>query len=125
MSTGPAGSVFGENSFYRETRGPRRGGRHVAKRSSDPRVAYPEVKFQVRDLVRVVGIVVPFALWGLVFGENSFYRAPVAKWAQETCAGCPQTVPRCQILKVNKISQFRIPNSVFRSPNFAVKQNML
>ena len=31
------------------------GGRHVAKRSSDPRVAYPEVNVQVRDLVRVVG----------------------------------------------------------------------
>ena len=29
----------------------------MAKRSSDPRVAYPEVNVQVRDLVRVVGIV--------------------------------------------------------------------
>ena len=37
------------------------GGRHVVKRSSDPRVAHPEVKVQVRDLVRVVGIVAPFA----------------------------------------------------------------
>ena len=37
------------------------GDRHVAKRSSDPRVAYPEVKVQVRDLERVVGIVAPFA----------------------------------------------------------------
>ena len=37
----PAGSVFGENSFCRETRGTRLGDRHVAKRSSDPRVAYP------------------------------------------------------------------------------------
>ena len=27
------------------------GGRHVPKRSFDPRVAYPEVKVQVRDLV--------------------------------------------------------------------------
>ena len=27
---------------------------------------------------------------GSVFGENSFYRAPGGKWAQETCAGCPQ-----------------------------------
>ena len=27
-----------------------RGCRHVAKRSSDPRVAYPEVKVQVRDI---------------------------------------------------------------------------
>ena len=26
LGTGPAGSVFGENSFYRETRGTRRGG---------------------------------------------------------------------------------------------------
>ena len=33
----------------------RGGGRHVAKRSSDPRVAYPEVNVQVRDIVRVVG----------------------------------------------------------------------
>ena len=39
VGTGPTGSVFGENSFYRETRGTRIGGRHVAKRSSDPRVA--------------------------------------------------------------------------------------
>ena len=33
------------------------GSRHVAKRSSDPRVAYPEVKVHLRDLVRVVRIV--------------------------------------------------------------------
>ena len=64
MGTGPGGSVFGENSFYRETRGRRRGGRHVVKRSSDPRVAHPDVKVQVRDLVRVVGIVAPFAPMG-------------------------------------------------------------
>ena len=65
MVTGPAGSVFGENSFYRETLGTSRGGRHVAKRSFDPRVAYPEVKVQVRDIVRVVGIVAPFAPSGI------------------------------------------------------------
>ena len=51
-------------------------GRHMTKRSSDPRVAYPEVKVQVRDLVRVVGIVAPFAPRGSVFRENSSYRAP-------------------------------------------------
>ena len=39
--------------------------------------------------MRVVGIVAHFALRGLVPRENSFYRAPGAKWAQETCAGCP------------------------------------
>ena len=63
VDTGPAGSVFGKKSFYRETWGARRrgGGRHVAKRSSDPREAYPEVKVQARDLMRVVSIVAPFA----------------------------------------------------------------
>ena len=51
----------------------------------DPRVAYPEVKVQVRDLVRVVGIVTQISTQaGSVFGENSFYRAPEGKWAQET-----------------------------------------
>ena len=64
MGIVPGGSVFWENSFYRETRGRRRGGRHVVKRSSDPRVAHPDVKVQVRDLVRVVGIVATFAAMG-------------------------------------------------------------
>ena len=62
----------------------------MAKRSSDPRVAYPEVKVQVRDLVRVVVIVDPLPVGGSVFGEKSFYLAPGCKWAQETCDGCPQ-----------------------------------
>ena len=61
----------------------------MAKRSSDSWVAYPEVKVQVRDLVRVVCTVAPFAPRGSVPGENSFYRAPDAKWEQETCGGCP------------------------------------
>ena len=81
MGTGPTGSVFGEILFYRETLGTRLGDRYVAKRSSDPRVAYPEVKVQVWDLVRVVCIVTSFASRGSVFGENSFYRAPDGKWA--------------------------------------------
>ena len=74
-------SVFGENSSYRETRGTRLEGRHVAKRSSDPRVAYTEAK------VPVVGIVASFVPRESVLRENSFYRAPGGKWAQETCAG--------------------------------------
>ena len=36
MVSGPAGSVFGKNSFYRETWGTRRRDRYVAKRISDP-----------------------------------------------------------------------------------------
>ena len=51
--------VLSRNMGYRT-----RGGRHVAKYSSDPRQAYSEVKLQGRDLVRVVGIVAPFAPMG-------------------------------------------------------------
>ena len=57
----------------------------MAKRSSDPEVAYPEFKLQVRDLMRVVGIVAPFA----PLRKNSSYRAPGGKRAQETGAGSP------------------------------------
>ena len=39
MGTGHAGSVFGDNSFYRETWVQDDRGRHVAKRSSDPQRA--------------------------------------------------------------------------------------
>ena len=42
--TGSAWSVLGQNSFYRKTCVTRRGGRHVVKRSSDPRQGYPEAK---------------------------------------------------------------------------------
>ena len=59
------GSVFGENSFYRETWDTRLGGCHVSKRSFEPRIANPEVRIQVRDLVRVVSIVAFFAPLGV------------------------------------------------------------
>ena len=39
--------------------------KNVAKRRSDPWVAYHDVKVQVRDLVRVVCIVAPFASRGI------------------------------------------------------------
>ena len=64
MGTGPAGSVFGEIRFIEKHRVQDEGGRHVAKYSSDPRQAYPEVKPQGQDLLRVVGIVAPFAPMG-------------------------------------------------------------
>ena len=44
----------------------------MAEHSSDPRVAHPDVKVQVRDLLRVVGIVAPFAPWGSIPGEIRF-----------------------------------------------------
>ena len=61
MGTGPGGSVFAENSFYRKIEVQDEGRRHVVKRSTDTWVAHPEVKVKVRDLVRVVGIVASFA----------------------------------------------------------------
>ena len=79
MGTGPVESVFGENSVYLETLGIRRGGclnLLVAERSSDPKVAYPDVKVQVRDLVRVVGIVVPFAPRGVGSQGKLFLSRP-------------------------------------------------
>ena len=58
---GPAGQYSGKIRFIEKPGIQDEGGRHVDKRISDPRVAQPEVKVQVRDLVRVLGIVAPFA----------------------------------------------------------------
>ena len=58
---GPRGQYSGNIRFIEKHGVQDEGGRHVAKQSSDPRKAYPEVKLQGRDLVRVVGIVAPFA----------------------------------------------------------------
>ena len=58
---GPRGQYSGKIRFNEKPGVQDEGVRHVAKRSSDPRVAYPEVNVQVRDLVRVVGIVALFA----------------------------------------------------------------
>ena len=48
---GPRGQYSGKIRFIEKPGEHDEGGRHVAKRSSDPRVAYPEVNVQVRDLV--------------------------------------------------------------------------
>ena len=85
MGTRPAGSVFREIHFVEKPEVQDEGGRHVAKRSSDPRDAYPEVNVQVRDLVRVVDIVAPpsppppLPRGGSVFRENSFHRSDKPK----------------------------------------------
>ena len=47
----PRGKYLGEIRFIEKPGVQGEGGRHVGKRSSDPQVAYPEVKVQVRDLV--------------------------------------------------------------------------
>ena len=67
------------NSFYRETRSTRLGGgggRHMAKRSSDPRVAYPKSKFRYGTYRCKLWVLLPPLPHGeSVFGGNSFYRA--------------------------------------------------
>ena len=60
------------------------GSRHVAKCSSDPRVAYPEVNVQVRDIVRVVGIVAPFFQRGFSIREKFFLSSPSSGTSQES-----------------------------------------
>ena len=60
----PQGQYSGKFRFIEKPGVQDEGGRHVAKRSSDPRVAYPEVNVLARDLVRGMGIVAPFALRG-------------------------------------------------------------
>ena len=82
MGTGSAGSVFGENSFFivcffiREIWETRLDSRQVAKRSSDPRKAYSEVKVQERDIVRFVGIVASFAPLGVGTRGNFVLSSP-------------------------------------------------
>ena len=76
---GPRSLYSGKIRFIKKPGVQDEGSRHVAKRSSDPRVAYPEVNVQVRDLVRVVGIIPPLPRGDSVFGENSFYRSDKPK----------------------------------------------
>ena len=77
-------SIRGKNRFIDKRGEQDEGGRHVAKRSSDPRQAYPEVKLQGRDLVRVVGIVAPLVPLGVGTRGKFFLSSPGEKWAQET-----------------------------------------
>ena len=64
MGTGPEAQYLGKIRFIEKPGVEDKGCRHVVKRSSDPRVAQPDVKVQLRDLVRIVGIVAPFAPMG-------------------------------------------------------------
>ena len=59
-------SISGKIRFIETPEVQDEGDRHVTKRSSDPRVAYPEVKVQIRNQVRVVGIVAPLPNGGSV-----------------------------------------------------------
>ena len=79
MGTGPAGQYAGKIRFIEKPRVQDEWGHYVAKHSSDTRVAYPEVSVQVRDLVRVVGIVAPFAPRGFSIRGNFVLSVSQAK----------------------------------------------
>ena len=76
VGTGPAGQYSGKICFIEKHGVQDEGGRHVAKYSSDPRQAYPEVKLQEQDLVRCVGIVAPFAPVGAGTRGNVVLSSP-------------------------------------------------
>ena len=72
--------------------------------------------------MRVVGIVVPFVPQGSVLGENSFYRATGCKWAQATCAMCPQQRYATGELKPGKVQGVGIvEGDLCRVPPAAVR----
>ena len=60
----PVGSVFGENSFYRETWGTRLG--------------------------CGLWVLSPPLSYGVGTRGNFVLSSPTGKWAQKTCAGCPK-----------------------------------
>ena len=63
----------------------------MAKRSSDPRVAYPEVKVQVRDPVRAVGIVPVFATRGVGTRETFVLSSPSGQMGIEDLCRVPHS----------------------------------
>ena len=65
--------------------------RHIAICSSYPRVAYPDVKFQVRYLVLAVGIMDPFAHWrGGYSGKVRFIEPQGENGHRRPVPGAPQ-----------------------------------
>ena len=76
---GPRVSIRGKFVLSRNPGYKTRGGHHVAKRSSDPRVAYPEVNLQERDLVRGVGIVAPIVPRGFSIRGKLVLSSPRGK----------------------------------------------
>ena len=84
MGTGPAGQNSGKIRFIEKPGVEDEGGRHVVKRRSDPRVAHPDVKVQVRVLVRVVGIFPPLAPMGTSTRVKFVLSSLRGKLAHET-----------------------------------------
>ena len=89
---GPRGQYSGKIRFIEKRGVQDEGGRQVAKHSSDPRQAYPDVKLQRRDLVRVVGIVAPFCpASGRYPGKIRFIRPQGENGARRRVSGAPSS----------------------------------
>ena len=71
-----------------------RGVAKVAKYSSDPRLANPEIKLQRRDLVRVVGIVAPLAPLGAGTRGKFVLSSPRGKLGSEDLCRVPLAAVR-------------------------------
>ena len=91
---GPRGQYSGKIRFIEKHGVQGEGGRQVAKHSSDPRQAYPEVKLQRRDLVRVVGIVAPFAPLGAGTRGKFVLSSPRGKMGPEDVCRVPLAAVR-------------------------------
>ena len=83
----------------------------MAKRNSDPRLVYPEVKLQVRDIVRVAGIVAPFASVG-AFTRGKF----VLSRPRETMGMPPAAVRHGSARQTSKSGQCWLCRSVLWVP---------
>ena len=83
-------SIRGKFILSRNLEFKTRAGRHVAKRFSDPRLAYPEVKIQVWDLMRVVDIIAPFAPRWVSIRGKFVYRAAGLNGHRRPVPSAPQ-----------------------------------
>ena len=90
MGIEPVGPVFGENSFNRETRSTRTGDVVVLTPPPQPPVSLTRSQSSGTGSSASCEYCCPLCPTGALYWENSFYRAPRGKLAQETRAGCPQ-----------------------------------
>ena len=91
---GPRGQYSGKIRFIEKRGVQDEGDRQVTKHSSDPRQAYPESKLQRLDLVRVVGIVAPFAPLGVGTRGKFVLSSPRGEMGPEDVCRMPLAAVR-------------------------------
>ena len=85
---GQSGQYSGKIRFIEKHGVQDESGRHVSKRSSDPREAYPEFKLKKRNLVQSLCIVTRFVRLGAGTLGKFVLPSTRGKWTHETCTGC-------------------------------------